>query len=178
MAKDDPTGEEYKIHLNGEATIGFFSTEFKETCQLKKRPGLDIATSRRRRERARDESVSEIHEKEQMRYDPNITLGNYSYINNDFVDNPYAGAVFNKDYLQTNKTIDFTEDWNAPIYDKDIGYYHHPLPHNRTQVCHFAIRLTPPNPGMFGAAWAMRKQLVLYGFETTFYFQIVHRSMA
>jgi hypothetical protein len=177
MAKDDPTGEEYKIHLNGEATIGFFSTEFKETCQLKKRPGLDIATSRRRRERARDESVSEIHEKEQMRYDPNITLGNYSYINNDFVDNPYAGAVFNKDYLQTNKTIDFTEDWNAPIYDKDIGYYHHPLPHNRTQVCHFAIRLTPPNPGMFGAAWAMRKQLVLYGFETSFYFQIVHRSM-
>jgi hypothetical protein len=70
-------------------------------------------------------------------------------------------------YTETNTTIEFVPD----DYLRDVA-----LPHNRTQICHYAIRLTPPDAQIWSSVFQRRKQQVAHGFETEFHFRIVHRT--
>ncbi len=69
-------------------------------------------------------------------------------------------------YIGEVSKIEWVPDANETLADF--------LPHNRTQKCHFALRLMPPLPSLYVGAIAKRKQVIAYGFETTFTFRVLH----
>ena len=79
----------------------------------------------------------------------------------------YAGRVYLSNFTEANRTVDFVTDDMVP----DV-----PLPHDRVQICHFGIRLCYPSPQNWASTFRRAKMTVAYGFETEFYFRVLHRS--
>ncbi|CAE7647951.1 unnamed protein product, partial [Symbiodinium sp. CCMP2456] len=92
-------------------------------------------------------------------------LPEHVYLTDGQLDDPFAGRVSSGNYTQVVRTKEF-------IPDGDLL----PLPHTRTQLCHYALRLTQPLSAQNSAAWSRFKQLVSYGFETEFHFKVYHRT--
>jgi len=150
----DPEGKASHLRLIGGATVDYFSTEFNELCPEIGGP-IDPPNG-----------ITQRFQHPQMREDPNYaSLPTYRYMKDDQLDNPYAGRVSHGEHTEIVET-------KAYIPDDDLLV----LPHNRTQLCHYAIRLTPPERMVNSATWYRFKQVVAYGFETEFHFRILHRS--
>eukprot|EP00929_Paragymnodinium_shiwhaense_P086222 TRINITY_DN4674_c0_g2_i1.p1 TRINITY_DN4674_c0_g2~~TRINITY_DN4674_c0_g2_i1.p1 ORF type:complete len:2877 (+),score=580.25 TRINITY_DN4674_c0_g2_i1:257-8887(+) len=154
----DPSGVGRNQHLRlmGGAMVDYFSTEFNELCPEGHSAGAvpePIGITQRFQHPQR-RNISDFED-----------LPIYTYLDDAQLDNPRAGEISNGLYTQVVNTKEF-------IVDGDLL----PLPHNRTQMCHYAIRLTPPEPTMNTAVWSRFKQNIMYGFETEFHFRILHPS--
>lgn len=150
----DPEGKASHMRLLGGSTVDYFSTEFNELCPEVAGPIENPI------------GITQRFQHPQMRKDPHHDrLPVYRYMMDDQLDNPYAGQISKGEHTQI-------VDTKAFIPDDDLLV----LPHNRTQLCHYAIRLTPPENMANSAVWYRFKQFVAYGFETEFHFRIVHRS--
>ena len=149
---NDTDGGELMLHFVNRAEAAFFSAEHIEYCNP-----AHARTSARQ-----DRFVYLVH-----RDDPNyMQLENWTYFYAEQNDNnPYAGEVLGGRYTQGVDTLDWIPDSNDTAA---------PLPHNRTQKCHFAVRLTPPEPNLVSGAIARVKQVVAYGFQTDFTFRVMH----
>ena len=138
------------------------------------------------------------------------------YLDDGQLDNPYSGRVSSGNYTEVVTTKDACRLGNACAYRHTYRTYRLflrgflcpkgcqrargtqefipdgdllPLPHTRTQLCHYALRLTQPVSAQNSAAWSRFKQLVSYGFEpldtaergmgslrTEFHFRVYHRT--
>lgn len=95
------------------------------------------------------------------------TLRTNAYLLSDYEDNPYAGRVYLSRFTEANRTVDFVPDDMVP----DV-----PLPHDRIQVCHFALRLSYPRVQNWASIFRRNKATVAYGFDTEFHFRVLHRT--
>ena len=84
----------------------------------------------------------------------------------DYLNVLESGKVSNGEYTYTCSSTAFIPD----------GSYE-PLSPVRDQKCLVGIQLTPPEPYTFGAAFWTTKQQVVYGFETSFRFRVLHKSL-
>ncbi len=106
---------------------------------------------------------------EQVRDDPTPgSLRENAYLLPDYLNNPYAGSIVLGQYTEANKTIDFVPE----TFEPDVK-----LPHNRMQICHFALRLVNADELVFASVFRKDKATVAHGFETTFHFRVVHRTV-
>lgn len=152
----DPDGIESHLRLVGGSTVDYFSTEHDELCPEVAGP---IDPPLGMTQRFQHPQYRELSEEE---YD---ALPDHSYLEEDQLDNPNAGKIYLGNYTETLLTKEF-------VPDDDLL----PLPHSRTQLCHYALRLSEAEPSQNTAAWSRFKQLVAFGFETEFHFRILHRN--
>ena len=82
-----------------------------------------------------------------------------------YLNSSQSGAISNREYTYTCATDKYFPD----------GSYT-PQPDTRTQTCVYGLRLTPAVTSKFGAAFWSQKQKVIYGFDTTFHFRVLHQS--
>lgn len=151
----DVFGQKQHFRLIQAARIDYFSTEFNEKCPEVGAGPIDPP-----------QGLEQRFQHPQMRVDPAYAkLPTLTYLDDGHLDNPYAGRVYEGEYTETVKTNHVVRDGNLL-----------PIPHNRTQLCHYAIRLTPPEPSQNSAVWSRFKQTVVYGFTAEFHFRILHRS--
>jgi len=168
----DPQGYASHIRLVDGSQIEYFSDEFNELCtQVGATPvaadnplgaGCDVAGG------SCVQGISQRFQHPQVRTlttDQERALPDMTYLDDGQLDNPYSGRVSGGNYTEVITTKEF-------IPDGDLL----PLPHRRTQLCHYALRLTQPVSAQNSAAWSRFKQLVSYGFETEFHFRVFHRT--
>ena len=82
-------------------------------------------------------------------------------------------------YLFSSKSGEYLNGENTYVCDSTDFYpddSYSALSASRDQVCLFGLRLVPPLPNQYGAAFWTMKQQVAYGFETSFKFQVIQRS--
>lgn len=151
----DPSGRLSHLRLLGGSRVDYYSTEFNELC-----PEETTGPIRPQN------GMTQRFQHPEFRDDPNkADLPDLRYLDDTQLDNPNAGKVSHGKHTEVVVTTAF-------IPDDDLL----PLPHNRTQLCHYALRLTPPENMKNTASWYRFKQLVAYGFVTEFHFRILHRE--
>lgn len=168
----DPQGYASHIRLVDGSQIEYFSDEFNELCtQVGATPvsannpigaGCDVAGG------SCVQGISQRFQHPQVREvdaAARAELPEHQYLEDGQLDNPYSGRVSAGNYTEVITTKEF-------IPDGDLL----PVPHTRTQLCHYALRLTQPVSAQNSAAWSRFKQLVAYGFETEFHFRVFHRT--
>jgi len=151
----DPMGRVLHLRLVGGATVDYFSTEFDELCDEVGATPIDPPRG-----------ITQRFQIPQRRNDPHYqSLPDNRYLLEDQLDNPFAGQISFGNYTQAISTKEFVKDGDLM-----------PLPHNRTQLCHYALRMSPPERSINSAAWYRFKQVIVYGFEAKFHFRIDHRK--
>jgi hypothetical protein len=151
----DADGKLSHMRLLGGSRIDYYSTEFNEFCAEENNPPIRPQMG-----------MSQRFEHPEFRNDPNEDdLPEYRYLDDTQLDNPNAGFISHGLHTEVVVTKAF-------IADNDIL----PLPHNRTQLCHYALRLTPALNMRNTASWYKFKQSVAYGFVTEFHFRVLHRN--
>lgn len=168
----DPQGYASHIRLVDGSQIEYFSDEFNELCtQVGATPvsannpigaGCDVAGG------SCVQGISQRFQHPQVREvdaAARAELPEHQYLEDGQLDNPYSGRVSAGNYTEVITTKEF-------IPDGDLL----PVPHTRTQLCHYALRLTQSVSAQNSAAWSRFKQLVAYGFETEFHFRVFHRT--
>eukprot|EP00913_Durusdinium_trenchii_P012106 g11369.t1 len=157
----DPQGYASHIRLVDGSQIEYFSDEFNELCtQVGATPvsannpigaGCDVAGG------SCVQGISQRFQHPQVREvdaAARAELPEHQYLEDGQLDNPYSGRVSAGNYTEVITTKEF-------IPDGDLL----PVPHTRTQLCHYALRLTQSVSAQNSAAWSRFKQLVAYGFE-------------
>ncbi|CAK9065505.1 BTB/POZ domain-containing protein [Durusdinium trenchii] len=196
----DPQGYASHIRLVDGSQIEYFSDEFNELCtqvgatpvsannpigageRRLGRQGCDVAggscvqgiSQRFQHPQAQIEGITAVREVDAA---ARAELPEHQYLEDGQLDNPYSGRVSAGNYTEVITTKEF-------IPDGDLL----PVPHTRTQLCHYALRLTQSVSAQNSAAWSRFKQLVAYGFEllrrrkrqrstrTEFHFRVFHRT--
>ncbi|CAD7974698.1 unnamed protein product [Amoebophrya sp. A25] len=102
----------------------------------------------------------------QTRFNP-INLRENAFLLPDYQNNPFASRVLNNSFTEANRTTEFVPD----DFNPDVA-----LPHERLQVCHFALRLTNPTAQNWASVYRSRKVFVSYGFRSVFHFRVLHRN--
>ncbi|CAJ1434784.1 unnamed protein product [Effrenium voratum] len=168
----DPQGYDSHIRLVDGSQIEYYSDEFNELC-----PELGAGPIAAENPLGQGchadggtcmQGISQRFQHPQVRQvEPaqRAALPDMQYLDDGQLDNPYSGRVSAGNYTEVVTTKEF-------IPDGDLL----PLPHTRTQLCHYALRLTQPVSAQNSAAWSRFKQLVAYGFETEFHFRVFHRT--
>jgi len=151
----DPKGSASHLRLLGTASVDYYSTEFVELCPNESAAAVNPPIG-----------ITQRFQHPEYREDPHYSeLPSFRYMDDGQLDNPYSGRISFGEHTEVVVSKEF-------VRDSDVL----PLPHNRTQLCHYALRLTTPHNSQNSAAWYRFKQLVAYGFETEFHFRILHRS--
>ncbi|KAF4673381.1 hypothetical protein FOL47_010627 [Perkinsus chesapeaki] len=166
----DPTGSLTGMHVLLDAEIGFFSTEFQEEyCN-------DTAMAQVIDDSRTQPRSPDYFRFQQMRTDEPLAPRQINVYQGPcppthpnafaYLDSSQAGKVVNKSYTYVCRTTDWVPDGGLD-----------PLPHSRPQICVYGARLVSPKPERYGGVFFKEKQAVAYGFETTFYFTVLHASL-
>ena len=144
------------------ASVGGFSTSFEEECEI----NLPVSV------RSNDSGSNEFHEFSVFRSsDPGPVVAYHGMCGPNMTRSisylfaPKSGEYINGSNTYVCKTTDYYPDDSYLVQ-----------PASRDQICLFGLRLVPPLPNQFGAAFWTLKQQVAYGFETSFEFQVISQS--